>query len=156
LFGHSFGGLFVVHVLLTQPQAFAEYIAASPSIWWSDDLVLKPEAEFEAHADRYPKIRIQLSAGEYEHDLDAGTEAKLRRIAAANPQLLKGKTADEALAGMREEMRKDRMIENARELTERLVARGVLARFVMFAGEEHNSAGAAALNRAIPFALQLP
>jgi predicted alpha/beta superfamily hydrolase len=154
LFGHSLGGLFVVHALLTQPQAFTAYIAASPSIWWSDGLVLKPEAEFEAHADRYSKIRIQLSAGEYEHELDAGTEAKLRRIAAANPQLLKGKSVDEALAGMREEMHKDRMIENARDLTERLAARGLSARFVMFPGEEHNSAAVAALNRGIPFALQ--
>ncbi|MBV7486368.1 prolyl oligopeptidase family serine peptidase [Bordetella sp. BOR01] len=34
LYGHSYGGLFVLHALRTQPQAFQRYVAASPSLWW--------------------------------------------------------------------------------------------------------------------------
>ncbi|SOE48128.1 alpha/beta hydrolase [Orrella dioscoreae] len=34
LYGHSYGGLFVLHALLTQPGAYDRYVAASPSLWW--------------------------------------------------------------------------------------------------------------------------
>lgn len=34
LYGHSYGGLFVLYTLLTQPNLFQHYIAASPSLWW--------------------------------------------------------------------------------------------------------------------------
>lgn len=34
LFGHSYGGLFSLYVLLNQPSLFKHYIAASPSLWW--------------------------------------------------------------------------------------------------------------------------
>lgn len=33
--GGSFGGLFVVYTLLHEPQAFDDYIAVSPSLWWN-------------------------------------------------------------------------------------------------------------------------
>lgn len=35
LWGHSYGGLFTLGVLLDQPSAFSTYIAASPSLWWA-------------------------------------------------------------------------------------------------------------------------
>jgi len=34
LYGHSYGGLFVLHALHTRPHAFQRYVAASPSLWW--------------------------------------------------------------------------------------------------------------------------
>lgn len=34
IWGHSYGGLFVLHVLLSRPDAFYCHIAASPSLWW--------------------------------------------------------------------------------------------------------------------------
>jgi predicted alpha/beta superfamily hydrolase len=34
IFGHSFGGLFVMYALLNEPQTFKSYIAADPSFWW--------------------------------------------------------------------------------------------------------------------------
>src|SRR2546423_3453986 len=34
LAGHSFGGLFAVHVAATRPGTFAGIIAMSPSLWW--------------------------------------------------------------------------------------------------------------------------
>ncbi len=36
LWGHSYGGLFVLFTLLEQPSAFARYIAVDPSLWWQD------------------------------------------------------------------------------------------------------------------------
>ncbi len=34
LFGHSYGGLFVMYALLNEPNVFKSYIAADPSFWW--------------------------------------------------------------------------------------------------------------------------
>ncbi len=52
LVGHSFGGLFAVHALLTRPDAFDAYVAISPSLWWDEQAPLKrAEAFFDAHPD---------------------------------------------------------------------------------------------------------
>lgn len=44
LWGHSYGGLLVLHALLTRPGEFARYAAASPSLWWAD---IHPGADFK-------------------------------------------------------------------------------------------------------------
>lgn len=36
LFGHSYGGLFVLYAMLERPRAFARYVAVDPSLWWRD------------------------------------------------------------------------------------------------------------------------
>jgi len=42
--GHSFGGLFALHTLMTRPEVFNAYIAVSPTFPWDEGLPLK-EAE---------------------------------------------------------------------------------------------------------------
>lgn len=39
LWGHSFGGLFVIYTLAMRPDAFARYAAISPSVWWDEPLM---------------------------------------------------------------------------------------------------------------------
>ena len=39
LFGHSYGGLFALYTLFTQPDLFRSYIASDPSLWWNDGYV---------------------------------------------------------------------------------------------------------------------
>jgi predicted alpha/beta superfamily hydrolase len=46
IFGHSLGGLFVLHTLFTHPQTFQTYLALSPSIWWNHRAVLAGEAAY--------------------------------------------------------------------------------------------------------------
>ncbi|MGB7923912.1 MAG: alpha/beta hydrolase-fold protein [Pyrinomonadaceae bacterium] len=46
LAGHSFGGLFTVHALVSRPELFNAYIAVSPSLNWDNDVVLKRAEEF--------------------------------------------------------------------------------------------------------------
>jgi predicted alpha/beta superfamily hydrolase len=41
LWGHSYGGLAVLHALFTRPGAFSDYAAASPSLWWHDGAVVR-------------------------------------------------------------------------------------------------------------------
>lgn len=35
IYGHSLGGLFVLHALFTRTHLFARYVAADPSVWWN-------------------------------------------------------------------------------------------------------------------------
>jgi hypothetical protein len=46
LAGHSFGGLFTIHALITRPELFNSYVAVSPSLQWSDEATLKRAEEF--------------------------------------------------------------------------------------------------------------
>lgn len=41
LVGHSFGGLFAVHALISRPELFDVHIAASPSLQWDKELMVK-------------------------------------------------------------------------------------------------------------------
>lgn len=42
--GESLAGLFVIDTLLTEPSAFNDYVAISPSLWWDDRRSLGPTA----------------------------------------------------------------------------------------------------------------
>lgn len=67
LFGHSLGGLFVLHALFTQPGAFQTWLALSPSIWWDGRVVLKDEASFSsqvATGKAAPRVFIAVGAKE--------------------------------------------------------------------------------------------
>ncbi|MEK5040354.1 alpha/beta hydrolase [Sporosarcina sp. FSL K6-3457] len=41
IFGHSLGGLFLVHTLVREPQLFSHYYICSPSLWWNEEQVLQ-------------------------------------------------------------------------------------------------------------------
>lgn len=101
LFGFSYGGLFTVHTLLDHPGHFQRYWAASPSLWFSDALVMRgmrqkpPVTEAQSlfiavgRDEQYPTHA--LPPGRLEHlarraMVDNVTEAA-GLIAAANPSL---------------------------------------------------------------------
>lgn len=47
LVGHSYGGLFAMHALLTDPDIFDAYVSIDPSFWYKDQMtVKKAQAEF--------------------------------------------------------------------------------------------------------------
>ena len=49
LVGHSYGGLFALHALVTRPDVFDAYIAISPSLHWNNQaLVATAETVFES------------------------------------------------------------------------------------------------------------
>lgn len=137
LFGHSYGGLFVLHALFTRPDGFQRYVAASPSIWWQDRAVLRAELRFaEALAADAASRSLLITVGERELAAPAGT------------------VVDPAHD---ERRRQARMVENARELAERLSAlapRGPAVSFVMFADETHGSVIGPAVGRAVRVAIR--
>ena len=61
LAGHSFGGLFTIHTLISRPELFNAYVAVSPSLQWSDEATLKRAEEFfktrkELHATLFTSL----------------------------------------------------------------------------------------------------
>ena len=63
--GHSYGGLFGAHVLLTQPTMFQYYILGSPSLWYDDKVMFARERSFAA-THRELKANVFLAAGALE------------------------------------------------------------------------------------------
>jgi predicted alpha/beta superfamily hydrolase len=145
IFGHSLGGLAVVHALFVEPNAFRTFIAASPSIWWNRKVVLAGEAKFSAAVragQATPRVLITMGATE---DV---VEAKLGAKLGIDPVQFEAMIRDA------------RMVENARELTQRLQAlRGSAAYevedYALFDKQGHGISPWPALGRAIDFAFPL-
>jgi predicted alpha/beta superfamily hydrolase len=142
IFGHSLGGLAVLHALFVAPNAFRTFIAASPSGWWSRKAVLGGEAKFtDAVQAGTATPRVLITMGSEEQTPDPKYAAKF------------GLDFEEQAALVR----KHRMVENARELTGRLKAlRGSGAfeveEYTVFPRQHHNIAAWPALGRAVSFA----
>lgn len=63
LWGHSFAGLFVLHTLFNHPDSFQTYIAADPSLWWQQGLILKAETPYQQRNKRpQAQVLIQRSS----------------------------------------------------------------------------------------------
>jgi uncharacterized protein len=62
LFGHSLGGLFVLHALFAHPQSFQHFVSASPSVWWNDRYILEEARSFAANVDKQGTDRSLLIA----------------------------------------------------------------------------------------------
>lgn len=91
LWGHSLGGLFVLHALYTHANAFHIYAAASPSLWWKQGAMLgTPEQQFLADtAGRDARLLLMLGGGERNPDFSSRdmrnprVVAHLRRVSGA-------------------------------------------------------------------------
>jgi predicted alpha/beta superfamily hydrolase len=46
IWGHSYGGLFVLNTLFKHPEMFQNYVAAEPSFWWENGVILKIAEQF--------------------------------------------------------------------------------------------------------------
>jgi ferri-bacillibactin esterase len=142
LFGHSLGGLAVVHALFVEPSAFRTFIAASPSIWWNDKAVLGGEAKF-AQAVREGRVspRVLITMGSEEDKADPAIAAR----------------ASLEFEEYAAHVQRVRMVENARELTKRLQALQGSADFeveeyAVFPKQDHGISPWPALGRAVSFA----
>jgi hypothetical protein len=140
LFGHSLGGLFTAHALLTRPDAFEAFAASSPSLWWNDFATL---ALLEGFSDRLaktgakPRVLIDVAAAEQDPPQKAAP----------------GMTLEATQARVREA----RMVDSAREFAEALKAYPLAElKYVCFEDEDHASVISAAVGRAVTFALTAP
>jgi predicted alpha/beta superfamily hydrolase len=62
--GHSLGGLFAIHALISRPDLFNAYIAVSPSLWWDDDRTLHQAEQFFARQKEFKKTLFFSLASE--------------------------------------------------------------------------------------------
>ncbi|SKA05539.1 alpha/beta hydrolase [Consotaella salsifontis] len=138
LFGHSYGGLFALHVLYSQPQDFSAYVAASPSLRFGDSILDKEEKSFSAGM-LSERIGVLLMAAEYEQVLspdEAGTPGASERA---------------------KKLAERRFVDRVRELAERLDRLPtVTARFHRNDGANHPSELPASVERALRFAAEPP
>lgn len=73
LYGHSFGGLFGVHVLLNHPGLFDRYLVLSPSLWWNNGAIMKT---FKADSLKSKKMKVYVATGSLE-DTMVGDQLKM-------------------------------------------------------------------------------
>lgn len=136
LFGHSFGGLFVLHTLFTRPALFRNYAAASPSIWFGGDHLMQAKARFKAVQPVLPTRRLLVTVGSLEQ-----AEAQ---------------SADGSSADYDSWIRRNKMVENAKGLASDLATMDPAALAVTykeFEDENHASVLPAAISRALRFSL---
>jgi cytochrome c peroxidase/predicted alpha/beta superfamily hydrolase/Ca2+-binding EF-hand superfamily protein len=135
LFGHSFGGLFVLNVLFSRPEAFQTYVAASPSLWWNAGSILADAERFlKTHAAGEIAARVMVCVGEWDEKAPPGESKERTRMLL--PRRKPGA---------------------AKDLVTRLNAariRGLIAEFREFAEEDHGSAVLPAASRGVRFALE--
>lgn len=60
LIGHSFGGLFVLHTLLSAPHYFDAYASLDPSLWWDQGKLARIIAVNGVSAQSNPTQRVML------------------------------------------------------------------------------------------------
>jgi predicted alpha/beta superfamily hydrolase len=60
--GHSLGGLFAIHAMMTKPGLFNSYVAVSPSLQWENDSELKRAEEF-FKTQKEMKVTLFVSIG---------------------------------------------------------------------------------------------
>ena len=86
LWGHSYGGLLVLHTLFTRPYLFNHYAAASPSLWWDEKLLLEESAQLKT-----PDASLLLMRGTAEPATPQGPPAaEPDRLARQMAERLKG------------------------------------------------------------------
>jgi pimeloyl-ACP methyl ester carboxylesterase len=160
LYGHSWGGLFALGVLLKHPRSFRNFVISSPSIWWNNRSVLDDAAGFaSAIQSKQVAPRVLILVGSKEQDVPATlppamTKALTEKIPFVPPALRN--IAAKILA--RKVMLDFSMVDNARSLAARLQeikgGPGYLVRFHALDGEDHLTALSASIGRALAFALR--
>lgn len=142
LFGHSLGGLFVTHALLTRPEAFSGFFISSPSLWWNDFAIF-------GHADTFRAAMAGLENPPLVVIAVGGREQDVPEVL---PEALKGMMTLEVVQDI---VRKSRMVDAARDLGALVEQAGVTRSLVrVFDGEDHGSVVASAITRSIFFAFK--
>lgn len=130
LFGHSLGGLFVLYARAQAPATFSHWIAASPSIYWEEFVLLTSIDALEKSPPG--KAHVLLMAGAYEAEL-----APFQRTAPDHESRLA-------------RLKLARTVEAARTLSDRLGRiPGLKSEFRVIPGKTHMTVLPEALNEAV-------
>lgn len=141
IFGWSLGGQFVVHTMLTHPDAFSTYIALSPSLWYSNKAAFDEIPAFEQKITASnQRLSLWIGAGSLENE--------------RSPGMMKWPLDQEKFS---KEIAYVNMVGNTLDFSARLrpffKERGLRYSSVIFNGETHNTVPWAAINPVLRFAL---
>jgi len=132
LVGHSLSGLFVLQSLMTHPQRFGAYVAASPSIWWDGARIIEEAEGMDWTGARGARALIGVGS----HEQLAGPE---------KPPEVAGD--DEAAV-----FAEPHMVSNASAFAELMQSRGIDCHFRLFEGQAHHAVLPEAMAAALEFA----
>lgn len=135
VWGHSYGGLFVLDTLLREPGLFDVYIASSPAIWFGDHKVLEGLAGLAARLERAGPRVVSVSVGELEQNLPE-----------ADPE-------DREAVARRERIMDARMVDASRALAQRLAEFDDLTVYQRVStGEDHAATPLSGIAQAVQLA----
>lgn len=142
LMGHSLGGLFTSYALLKRPEAFATFVASSPSLWWDGFAI---HGHIPAFADRLAQLdrkpRALIAVGGQEQDMPTSVPPGLEM----------------SLADVRALVTASRMVDAVPEFTAALREAGLTdVTDHIFEGEDHGSVVPSAMMRGLRFAVPDP
>ncbi|MDR3299506.1 MAG: DUF3325 family protein [Candidatus Accumulibacter sp.] len=80
LWGHSYGGLFVLHTLFAHPDDFQHYIAVSPTLWWQDGWISRVAETFAARPLARPATLLVVAGAD-----EAGEKARRNPASPQHP-----------------------------------------------------------------------
>ncbi|MDJ0389490.1 alpha/beta hydrolase-fold protein [Roseomonas sp. E05] len=127
LIGHSLAGFFTLDVLAHDAEAFSDYVAVSPSVWW-DEARLRGGSPVAGR-------RLAVSVGEWEQTL--------------SPHERAGPLAESTA----ERRGRRAMVDKARGMAAHFAAFGVESRFWCFPEENHASVVPLGISRGLRFVL---
>lgn len=87
LAGHDLGGLFTLFAFLKRPEAFQNYLAISPALWWAESALISLAQDATA-STLSPKSKLYLCAGalEAQHPTESLVAALPEDLQAKLPQ----------------------------------------------------------------------
>ena len=148
--GHSFGGLCVLHSLITGKGGnFAWYYTVSPSIWWGQEYIFKEEENLQ----EMPNTQLTMSYGSKElpENLERGSEESSKGF---RNKTSEAQDADhEARLKLAKERAMGANIETLHQRLTHVPAQGRAklpgARVVIIEGEDHGTVSTVGLLRAL-------
>jgi predicted alpha/beta superfamily hydrolase len=160
LYGHSIAGLFTLNVMFNHPEAFRNFVASSPAVWWNKHSMLGEAPAFARKLrDGMAAPRALILVGGKEQDVPSQLPPQMTGAIAAKlpwvPAVFRSLIAKVVVKKMLLDWR---MVDNARDLAKQLRevngARASQIHFHEFEGEDHLSVLPASIGRALGFALR--
>lgn len=80
LMGHSLGGFFALFALAKRPEAFRNYVAISPSLWWDENRLVSETGEASPLAAQGPTHHVLLAMARDEEPGVGDVSEIMRRL----------------------------------------------------------------------------
>ncbi|GAB1316776.1 Alpha/Beta hydrolase protein [Madurella fahalii] len=149
LYGHSFGGLFVIYALITHPELFDTFISASAAINWNNGSILDDVYRIDT-----PSPLLRRSPGCYSENSTESRPALFIGYGSLEQFPVKRRTETEAAFQRRKSLFQTfRVTEYCYELYHRVRASGRTRDVVLkeYIGQDHAGVGGSALTDGIDY-----